>query len=114
MDEKMRQRSVEELQKLKYLTDKYSDQGFTVYATFSRDVQGGEDLSNKEIANQLKLLGFYNPAIVNPPLKFLNKVSKPKLMFVVRCKWNRDAQHIQVFEEKLKFVCSLDWKVEKS
>ena len=75
MDEKQKQKSVEELQKLKYLTEKYSDQGFTVYGTFSRDVQGGEDLTNKEIANQLKLLGFYNPALVNPTIKFLNKVS---------------------------------------
>jgi hypothetical protein len=37
-------------------------------------VQGGEDLNNKEIANQLKLLGFFNPAIVNPSIKFLDKV----------------------------------------
>ena len=46
-----------------------------MYGTFSRDVQGGEDLTNKEIANQLKLLGFYNPALINPSIKFLNKVS---------------------------------------
>jgi hypothetical protein len=35
---------------------------------------GGEDLTNKEIANQLKMLGYFNPANLNPNIKFLARV----------------------------------------
>jgi hypothetical protein len=30
------------------------------YGTFSYDVMGGEDLSNKELFQQLKIMGFIN------------------------------------------------------
>ena len=49
MDEKQKQKTQQELKNLKLLTDKYGPQGFTVYGVFSLDVNGGEDLSNKEI-----------------------------------------------------------------
>lgn len=54
------------------LSNKYSNQGFVAYGTFSYDVMGGEDLSNKEIFSQLKVLGFIDASQVESQgMKFL-------------------------------------------
>jgi hypothetical protein len=61
----------EHLKKLKMLTDKYGERGFGAYVTFPNDVESGNPLRNREIANILKLTGFYNPAILVPNIRFL-------------------------------------------
>ena len=74
-DEGQKARTQQELQRLKALADKYKQDGFTVYGTFTYDIQGGDDLSNKDILKQLMLMNFYNPNTLNNNLKFLAKVS---------------------------------------
>jgi hypothetical protein len=59
---------------LKRLTDHYGEQGFCVYGTLPNDVAGGNPLRNKEIANLLKMWGYFNPASTMSNLKFLQKV----------------------------------------
>jgi len=60
------------------LSDRYSEQGLCIYGTLPNDVASGNPLRNKEIANLLKIWGYYNPASTMSSLKFLQKVSKLK------------------------------------
>ena len=56
-DEKERQNLIKELKKLKYLADKYKSDGFGVYGVFTYDVQGGDDMTNQQIADLLTEMG---------------------------------------------------------
>jgi hypothetical protein len=76
MEEKQKPHTKEELEKMKALTDKYRDQGFAVYGAFSYDVQGGDDLTNKDILNQLRVIGYFDPTKISTSnIKFLAKVT---------------------------------------
>ena len=56
------------------LGERYGDQGFGVYTIFPNDVESGNPLRNRDLAILLKNCGFYNPAVLNPHMKFLQKV----------------------------------------
>ncbi|CDW77892.1 glutathione peroxidase [Stylonychia lemnae] len=73
IEESQKEEITEQLRKLKLLTDKYGERGFCVYGALPNDVAGGNPLRNKEIANTLKIWGYFNPALTNSNLKFLQK-----------------------------------------
>lgn len=65
----------EHIQKLKLMTERYGEKGLSVYLTFPNDVESGNPLRNREIANIMKAINLYNPAIQQPYWRFLEKVS---------------------------------------
>ena len=56
------------------LTSKYGKEGFAVYNTFTFDVQGGDDLSSKNIAAVLTQWGYLSSENINTNMRFLAKM----------------------------------------
>lgn len=56
------------------LAQKYQPDGFAVYGTFTYDVQGGDDLSSKDIASVLQKWGYITPENLHLNVKFLSKM----------------------------------------
>ncbi len=57
----MQAETKKELERLKRLSDHYGKDGFGIYAAFTYDVQGGDDFSNRDIANFLTQWGYFTP-----------------------------------------------------
>ena len=70
-DEKQKENYIKELKNLKYLTDKYDAKDFVVYGSYTHDVQGGEDFTNKQIAEKLAQLGYLKGGQKPEGMKFL-------------------------------------------
>ena len=77
MNEQHRKKQEKELNKMKYLANKYGNDDFCVFGQFAYDVREGEKQTNKEIAHNLHKLGFISEKgqFIHPNLKFLEKVS---------------------------------------
>ena len=45
------------------MTEKYGERGFSVYLTFANDIESGNPIRNRDIANLLKSINLYNPAV---------------------------------------------------
>ena len=80
MDSSMREETNREIKELRRVAKKYGGDGetrdFGVYAQFSYDVRGGDDKTNKQIAQELiKMNLITKDSIAGNSIRFLEKVS---------------------------------------
>ncbi len=69
----MKAETSKELARLRALSERYSE-GFAVYGTFTHDVQGGDDLSNKDIARLLSTWGYMTSENIANNIRFIAKM----------------------------------------
>jgi len=69
----MKADTIKELARLRALSERYSD-GFAVYGTFTHDVQGGDDLGNKDIARVLSQWGYMSTENITNNIRFVAKM----------------------------------------
>lgn len=71
-EEKMKAETIKELARLRALSERHS--GLAVYSTFTYDVQGGDDLTSKDIARVLQQWGYLSPENIKGNMRFLAKM----------------------------------------
>ena len=84
-----RDQTIKNIKQLKRLANKYNsggeeDQGLAAYGQFTYDVQGGDDMTNKKIAQELVKMKLITPEpLTATTLRFLEKVSSSMILNIL-------------------------------